>query len=225
MPKLNVVVTSGGTREYIDDVRVMTNISSGRLGAIIADKFIDHGHDVTYVAPKSAVQPTKQPCSFQAVKDTASVMEVMKELVPKSDVVIQAMAVSDFTFDLQGHEKLSSGDPEAFIEHMRKTIVRTPKIISHFRNWNPTATLVGFKFTVGKTRKELVEIGKKLMRDNDLDMVLANDKVQMQERGEHIGTLLMHDWDESVRNKDAIACSIYDNVIRITFKRTLSDHH
>jgi len=218
MAKLNVVITSGGTREYIDDVRVLSNISSGRLGAKIANVFIDHGHHVTYVAPKNAIHPNTSDDSLADiihVTDTKSVMEKMQDLVPSAHVVIQAMAVSDFTFELEGSVKLSSGDPEAFIEHMRKTIVKTPKIISHFRSWNPKAILVGFKFTVGKSKDELIEIGKKLMHDNELDMVLANDKVQMQTRGDHVGILLMHDWDARLNNKTEIATSIYDNVIRL----------
>lgn len=217
--KLNVVVTSGGTREYVDDVRVLTNISSGILGAKIAHMFSEHGHDVTYVAPMSAVNPVQQygamGIEVRYIKDTNSVMEVMKELVPKADVVIQAMAISDFTFDLTEAVKLSSGDPEAFIEHMRRTIKKTPKVIANFRAWNPDATLVGFKFTVGKSKEELSEIAKKLMKDNRLNMVFANDKAHMQKAGEHVGTLIMEDWEEKVRSKDEIVDSIYNNVIRI----------
>jgi phosphopantothenoylcysteine synthetase/decarboxylase len=183
MNKINVVITSGGTSEYIDDVRVLSNISSGRLGANIANNFIKHGHEVTYISPKNAVMPHSGHTgqySFRPVKDTADVMEVMKELVPKAHVVIQAMAVSDFTFDLKEATKLSSGDPEAFIEHMRATIRKTPKVISNFRMWNPSAVLVGFKFTVGKRPKELHEIAVDLMKTNGLDMVFANDKILMQ---------------------------------------------
>jgi len=218
MNKINVVVTSSGTSEYIDDIRVLSNISSGKLGAKIADNFIKHGHDVTYVAPKSAVMPSAHHTgqySYRPVKDVASVMEVMKELVPKANVVIQTIAASDFTFDLQGAIKLSSGDPEAFIEHMRATIKKTPKIISNFRTWNPNAVLVGFKFTVGQTSKELKEIAVNLMKKNDLDMVFANDKALMQRAKDHVGVLIMKDWEEKLHGKEAIADSIYDNVMRV----------
>jgi len=43
---MKILITSGGTREYIDDVRVLTNLSSGRLGAVIADEAVKLGHDV-----------------------------------------------------------------------------------------------------------------------------------------------------------------------------------
>ena len=223
MSKLRVVITSGGTREYVDDVRVLTNISSGRLGAIIADVFIEHGQEVIYVAPKNAVSPlhVRGVDFFNVpVKDTASFMEVMKEQVPKADVVIQAMAVSDFTFDLKEAIKIDSSDPEAFIEHMRRTIVKTPKVISHFRDWNPDAILVGFKFTVGETKKDLIRIATELMEKNRLDLVFANDKVMMQKNSEHTGYLIKKAWTGNIEkqglySKKAIAEAIYQTVMEI----------
>jgi phosphopantothenoylcysteine synthetase/decarboxylase len=215
--KLNVIVTSGGTREHIDDVRVLTNISTGKLGSKIARVFLDHGHNVTYVCSPTAVRPTFEAHNLdvKTVVNTQSVMEAMKELVPHADVVIHSMAVSDFTFNLTGAIKIGSDSPEALIEHMRKTITKTPKVISHFRDWNPKAILVGFKFTVGKSKKELEEIAAKLMLDNRLDMVFANDKMHMQNAGDHVGTLLMKDWSEQLHSKEEIAEAIYANVVRI----------
>jgi len=218
MSKLRVVITSGGTREYIDDVRVLTNISTGKLGAKIATVFMSHGHDVTYVAPASAQMPSGSDYSYVKVTNTKSLMEAMETLVPKADVVIQSMAVSDFTFDLKEATKISSDRAEAFIGHLRKTIAKTPKVISNFRKWNPRGVLVGFKFTVGKSKKELTDIAKKLMSDNKLDMVFANDKSQMQKAGDHVGVLIMKDWEEALYNKDDIATAIYDNVVRLTDK-------
>ena len=225
MKKLKVVITAGGTREYVDSVRVFTNISSGRLGAKIADVFSLHGHDVTYVSPKNAVMPSDISWFDRVtVKDTNSLMEAMEKLVPAADVVIQSMAVSDFTFDLEGAVKIGSDSAEDFIEHMRRTIKKTPKVISNFRKWNPDAILVGFKFTVGKSNKELLEIATNLMDKNKLDMVLANDKSQMERKGEHVGMLIKRDFTGKVDKvrafgKEKIAEVIYDNVTsEIIFK-------
>jgi phosphopantothenate-cysteine ligase len=221
MSKLNVVITSGGTREYLDSVRVLTNISTGKLGAIIANEFISHGHDVHYVGSESTVLPSTQHAghySYHKVFNVESVMEVMKEIVPKADVVIQSMAVSDFTFDLKKAIKVSGTDAEAFVEHIRQTITKTPKVISNFRTWNPKAILVGFKFTVGKDKKELEQIARNLMNDNKLDMVFANDKEHMKKAKEHVGTLIMKDWSEPLRSKEEISTAIYTNVMRLLGK-------
>ena len=215
--KLNVIVTSGGTREHIDDVRVLTNISTGRLGSKIARVFMDHGHNVTYVCSQTSERPTFEAhnLDIRTITNTQSVMDAMRILVPESDVVIHSMAVSDFTFNLTEAIKIGSDSPEALIEHMRKTITKTPKVISNFRDWNSKAILVGFKFTVGKSKKELEEIATKLMLDNRLDMVFANDKTHMQKAGDHVGTLLMKDWSEQLHSKEEIAEAIFANVIRI----------
>lgn len=219
MKKLQVIVTSGGTKERIDDVRVLTNISSGKMGAKIADIFVEHGHKVIYVAPLGAIQPSKG-ChdglvENRIVTNVDSVMEIMKDLVPKADVVIHPMAVSDFTFKYDGAVKCGSNSAEDFIEHMRRSIARTPKVISHFRRWNPEAILVGFKFTSGKSESELKSIALSLMKDNELDMVFANDKKKIEKSGEHVGTLLMKDWEEKLHGKEEIAQRIYLNVIRL----------
>jgi len=216
MRKLKVAITSGGTREYIDDVRVITNISTGKLGALIADEFIRNGHLVTYVAPSPVVMPSAYftgQYDFRQVTDTNSVLVTMKDLVPEMDVVVQCMAISDFTFDRSKPVKVSSQDLDGFIDYMRQTIVKTPKVISYYRDWNPSAILVGFKFTVGKSKEEMVQIAKQLMEQNKLDMVFANDKAQIQAKGAHVGLLIMAEWDEALKSKSQIAERIYKNVV------------
>jgi hypothetical protein len=53
------------------------------------------------------------------------------------------------------------------------------------------------------------------MEDNKLDMVFANDKLQIQKAGDHVGTLIMKDWQEQLRSKEEIADTIYANVMRL----------
>ena len=75
----------------------------------------------------------------------------MEEEVPKNDIIIHAMAVSDFGFKRDGAMKLKSNNPEAFIEHLRQNIIVNPKVISYIKKWNPNCKLVGFKFEVRQT--------------------------------------------------------------------------
>ena len=55
---LKVLVTSGGTKESIDGVRFISNLSSGRTGSIIADYFSRRDHNVTSLHAKDAVTPS-----------------------------------------------------------------------------------------------------------------------------------------------------------------------
>ena len=217
MEKLNILIASGGTIEKIDDVRVMTNISSGKLGAQIANKFLIHGHDVNYVHSKNAIMPNKQydtNCFSWKVSNADSVMKIMEILVREADAVIMPMAVSDFTFEYEGAIKCGSNSAEDFIEHMRKTIKPTPKIISHFRAWNPNAFMVGFKFTSGKTIEEVQKIAKDLLIANKLDAVFANDKEQMKNAGLHCGYLITKDSYVFCEGKYEIVDAIYETVIK-----------
>ena len=53
---LNIMVTSGGTRVHIDDVRVITNLSGGTTGARIAECALESGHHVDYVHTAGATK-------------------------------------------------------------------------------------------------------------------------------------------------------------------------
>jgi phosphopantothenoylcysteine synthetase/decarboxylase len=195
-----IMVTSGGTREYIDDVRVVTNISTGALGAKIAEELYSRGAEVFYVHGKQSCEPflvvtgidgTARLSSheFVTVKD---LMETMEALIKgfKIDTVIHSAAVSDFTFKNTKSVKLSSGSKEAFIEFLRKTIRTTPKIIKQIRKWNPEITLVGFKFTVGMNYTSMFETACKALKANKADLIVANDKSDMKHLGMHRAYLI-----------------------------------
>jgi phosphopantothenate--cysteine ligase len=195
----NILVTSGGTCEYIDDVRVVTNISTGALGAKIAEELFRRGAKVHYVHGQFAKMPgisedtfTKASLTCYRIKTCNDLYETMKGLLVglKIDSVVHAAAVSDFTFKNDGAVKLSSDDAEGFIEYLSKTITRTPKIIKEIKVWSPATTLIGFKFTVGSSFSELMSIAQKSGVSSGCDAVFANDKSMMQEAKEHIGYLL-----------------------------------
>lgn len=185
-----VLVTSGGTFEYIDEVRGITNISTGKLGAIIASDLANTGGiEVYYLHSKTAVIPTNisimKDIEVRTAQDT---LEKMKEIITseKIDVVIHAMAVSDFTFKRDGNVKLKSNDPEAFIEYLGKTITLNPKIISHIKEWDPKVFLIGFKFEVGYDPSKLREAAQDSIRKNKCNLVIANDKKEMENVGAHV---------------------------------------
>ncbi|MDR2610372.1 MAG: phosphopantothenate--cysteine ligase [Clostridiales Family XIII bacterium] len=96
---MNILITSGGTTERIDEVRAITNTGTGTLGAMIADRFKerDESHEVIYVCGKESVRPTLPAETFIA-DDTAALEWTIREICEsrRIDVVIHAMAVSDY---------------------------------------------------------------------------------------------------------------------------------
>jgi len=194
---MKVMVTSGGTREYIDDVRVVTNISTGALGAKIAEAFLDAGAHVFYVHGKGSAMPRYTEDSpgrltTEQFVTCADLMETMRLYCTgvKMDAVVHSAAVSDFTFRRDIPVKLSSDSEEGFIEHLRQTITRTPKIVKHVKEWCPGCKLVSFKFTVGKTKDQLLNIALRAGLGCRADFVLANDKSQMTNAKDHIAYLV-----------------------------------
>lgn len=194
---MKILITSGGTREYIDEVRVLTNISTGNLGAQIANTFyLNSGIEkIYYICSKGSKLPVDDQRKVIEVIYADSVQEVydvMENLVPKVDAVIHAMALSDFGFK-SSNVKLKSDDPQAFISSLKDRIITNPKVISFIKKWNPRAKLISFKFEVNKTHQELIDIAYNSLIRNNCDFVVANDKQEMKNEKSHIAYILNTD--------------------------------
>lgn len=96
---VSVLITAGGTREAIDAVRSIANHATGRLGAAIADAFLQGGARVDYVCGEGAVLPAFSGAAVTVIRDVAQLTETLDKLLRENsyDYVIHAMAVSDFT--------------------------------------------------------------------------------------------------------------------------------
>ncbi len=92
---MNVLITAGPTREYIDTVRFLSNASSGRMGAGVARAAAKAGHEVTLLlGPVSVDVPADcRVVPFVSCDDLRSALD---ELFPSADALIMAAAVGDF---------------------------------------------------------------------------------------------------------------------------------
>ena len=215
-----IIITSGGTREYIDSVRVMTNISSGKLGATIAEKFFYQGWDIIYIGTKNSILPMSQSMDGYKLIEVNTAVEAeqaIKENVIDADAIIHAMAVSDFGCRRDKNIKLKSHDINAFLEHLKKIMFINPKILPKIKTWNPDVFLVSFKFEVGKTREELLVIANDSMQNANGDLVVANDKEEMIRSNAHIAHIIDRNGDiSSCESKQEIAntlCNIIEEKV------------
>ena len=96
---LRVLVTSGGTSEKIDQVRTITNMSTGRLGSLIADAFTREGGCVTYLCGEGSLLPSLPVRQVHTVGGVRQLMERLELLLGEQqyDCVVHSMAVSDYT--------------------------------------------------------------------------------------------------------------------------------
>ena len=192
---MKILVTSGGTSEKIDRVRSITNHSSGKLGKIITETLLKAGHEVCLITTLQAVKPVSHPnMTIIEIKNTADLLQVMKDKVTDYQVLIHSMAVSDYTpVYMTGLDALqASQDLTEFLDRKNQEtkisskddvqvlfLKKNPKIISLVKEWNPKIHLIGFKLLVDVSQEHLIQIARESLEKNQADLIVANDLTQI----------------------------------------------
>jgi phosphopantothenoylcysteine decarboxylase/phosphopantothenate--cysteine ligase len=105
----HILITAGPTRAYLDDVRYLTNASSGRMAAALARAALAAGHRVTIVSgPVSVRYP--QAARVIPVVTTSDMLEASLPLLPEVDGVIATAAPCDFEPNTRATGKLPRQD-------------------------------------------------------------------------------------------------------------------
>ena len=98
-----IIITAGGTSERIDNVRKITNSSSGRLGMTIANYLLEENNDlmIYYVCSKNSLRPTDKRVQVVEIDGTIDLKNTIEGLLTNEhiDYFIHSMAVSDYTTD------------------------------------------------------------------------------------------------------------------------------
>ena len=92
---MRILITAGPTREYLDDVRYISNASSGRMGYALVESALQAGHDVVLVSGPVDLPPPIG-CEYHAVVTTSEMLATCEKLFPGCDGVIAAAAVCDY---------------------------------------------------------------------------------------------------------------------------------
>ena len=221
---MNILITSGGTSEKIDRVRSITNHSTGRLGKIIAETFLDKGDQVTLVTTPKAVRPAAHPnLTIVQIENVAELLESLKPLVHTHDVLIHAMAVSDYTPVYMTGLEAVAASPD-MTEFLNKTnseskissqddvqvlfLKKTPKIISLVKKWNPDIRLIGFKLLVDISDEELIKTARDSLIKNQAEIIVANDLTEISSK-EHKAYLVGKETVTQAQSKEEIAQLLY----------------
>jgi len=166
---LRVLVTCGATWTPIDDVRVISNISSGEMGHLIAEAFSLRKAQVTVIeGPVTHVMSDKSinVIKYRFFDELAAILK--KELVKKYDIIIHAAAVSDFKLVKASKDKLSSDKTRTL------NLTPTPKLIKDIKRLSPESFLVGFKLESRLGAKNIFKSVKTLFTQAGCDLVVAN---------------------------------------------------
>ena len=167
-----VLVTAGPTIEHIDPIRVITNRSSGKMGAAIAEEAWSRGAETTLILGPGSVVP---PSSVKTVRveTTEEMLEAaLRELKRgKYDLVFAAAAPSDYRPLKPAEHKLSTRKEKT----VEVELEATPKIIREIRKASPHAFIVAFKTDHGVSNEELVTEAFEILGEKSADLVAAND--------------------------------------------------
>lgn len=199
--KLNILITSGGTNVPIDEVRVISNSSSGTTGALIAEEALKRGHTVHLLKSKNAklpfadslrvdsftkninqelkrvkvslneTQPLMKNFTYQTVNDFDDYQKTMLESVQDTKFDVVILSMAASDF---GPEKVS-GKISSDNEHLTLQLKKLPKIISEIKKLRSDIFLVGFKFLPADTSPNTLveEAYNSLLRDRQ-NLVVAN---------------------------------------------------
>lgn len=100
----NIIITSGPTNEKIDAVMKITNMSTGALGAVVADTFLEERDEeietIYYISTKMCYKPKvkSEKIQFITVESTQDLIEALEEIfaTKKIDIIIHSAAVGDY---------------------------------------------------------------------------------------------------------------------------------
>lgn len=182
---MKILITGGGCREAIDNVRCVTNTSTGKTSAIIADYFSRQGCQVTVLTAASAIKPQGR-CTIRSFVSGADLGHLLEEELTTQEyqLVIHAAAVSDFIPETVIMDGVSvAAGPEGKIpsgSSMTLTFKAAPKLADRIKGWakeggHREPTVVCFKLTSGADPEKVLAACKAILSRGAADFVIAND--------------------------------------------------
>ncbi|MDQ3947778.1 MAG: bifunctional phosphopantothenoylcysteine decarboxylase/phosphopantothenate--cysteine ligase CoaBC [Thermoproteota archaeon] len=165
-----VLVTAGSTIEYIDPIRVITNLSSGKMGIAIAQEAQRMGAIVTLVYGHGTLSP--ETGKIVPVNTGEEMYKaVISELSSKRhDIAVMAAAVADFVPAKKLDKKINTT-----LGKMELSLVPTRKIIDEVKNNSKDTFLVAFKADYCVSESVLIEKAFRKLKECDADIIVAND--------------------------------------------------
>lgn len=180
---LKVLITAGGTKENIDGIRYISNLSTGTTASEIASYLARRNHNVTYLHASDAKIPSAT-CRLISFTDFNSLNERIQNLLlsEKFDAVIHNAAVSDYSLEsIELNDKIIAAPFNSKISsELDKVVLRLKKnfkILDRIKDYslNKNIIVVAFKFTNTPNKEERIESVKKCIEKSNCDFVVQND--------------------------------------------------
>jgi len=163
--QMRILITAGGTREYIDPVRFTSNASSGKMGCALARAALKAGHEVILILAPVAQKPPGA-VKLVNVETAAQMFEAVRKHFGKCDCLIMAAAVADYT---------PAHPAKTKIRKTGKSLIITFKPTTDILKWagknkKKNQIVIGFALEDRDLRIRAV----KKLEEKNLDMIVAN---------------------------------------------------
>ena len=169
----HVVVSAGGTREYLDPVRFLGNRSSGRQGYALAEAAVARGAQVTVIAANVALS---SPAGVDVIPvvTTEELRQQMHAASADADVIVMAAAPADFRPAAYASSKIKKSATGSAPEI---TLVLNPDILVELvqARTQKRPIIVGFAAETGDDNASVLEHARAKLERKGCDLLVVND--------------------------------------------------
>jgi phosphopantothenoylcysteine decarboxylase / phosphopantothenate---cysteine ligase len=166
----NILISNGATRSYIDPIRYITNISSGKMGLAFINAFLKKNKSIKVVSGKVDFEyPKDKNLEIFETETNHEMLEELKKHFKWADVFISIAAVMDFDVLNFSTNKIKKNDSNEIINIKFKNSIDIVKSLSEYKKENQI--LIGFALETEK----LIENAIQKMKDKKLDFIIANE--------------------------------------------------
>ncbi|MDD3925122.1 MAG: bifunctional phosphopantothenoylcysteine decarboxylase/phosphopantothenate--cysteine ligase CoaBC [bacterium] len=215
---VRVLITAGPTREWLDDVRYISNPSTGKMGFSLARAALKQGADVRLVMGPVNEIPDDITTGTELVRveSSSDMQRAVDDRLDNTDVLIMAAAVSDYRPAAR-----VSGKIKKSVDRMNLELVKNPDILKDIAGRAVNCVLIGFALEAS----DHLENARRKLADKNLEMIVLNDPTSFgSEDGSF--TLLMKDGEAvkiGLASKDALASSVMKRIADILNERKLTN--
>ena len=161
-----VIITAGACYEMIDDVRAITNLSSGKMGLALAFAYYLRGFDVTLISSAQNLPKSMENLEFLSFKNSADLLEILKnKKLAKDDLLVMAAAISDYIPSKKAKGKIKKSGANLNLE-LKENI----DILSSLKELK--CKKIGFKMEMDE--QSALSSAKNMLENKALDAVCLN---------------------------------------------------
>ena len=217
---LNVAVSAGGTREFLDPVRFLGNSSSGLMGWALTRAAVLRGATVRLVAANVAM-PAPPNVALQPVVSTADLADAMSVAAKEADIVVMAAAPADYTPATTSRTKIKKSG-EAGLE---LDLVQTTDVLARLvaDRTDEAQVLVGFAAETPDAGHSLLDLGRAKLARKGCDLLVLNEVGHGRVFGKTDSEITLISRDDVVGpiagSKDTLAHHIWDVTLTLRSSR------